>query len=60
MLSKDGRDIVSCAMTDNTEKYGSCASCRYCRDWTNTRSIKEGEPGYCEHGDRFRERGEEE
>lgn len=60
MYSKDGKVIVSCVMTDDTEMYGNCATCRYAREWYNTRSIKEGEPGYCEHGDRFRERGEEE
>ena len=53
MLSKDGKVILSCAMTDDTRKYGCCASCGYCRDWTNTADIKEGEPGYCEHGEVF-------
>ncbi len=53
MLNKEGKVILSCAMTDDTRKYGCCASCGYCRDWTNTASIKEGEPGYCEHGETF-------
>lgn len=58
MLNREGKVIVSCTMTVDTLKYGNCATCAYCRDWTNTRSIKEGEPGYCDHGERFAERGE--
>lgn len=46
MLNKEGRVILSCVMTDDTRKYGCCATCGYCRG-------KEGEPGYCEHGEVF-------
>ncbi len=53
MLNKEGKVILSCVMTDNTRRFGNCASCGHCRDWTNTASIKEGEPGYCEHGEAF-------
>lgn len=59
MLSKDGKVILSCVMTDDTRGYGNCASCGHCRDWTNTASIKEGEPGYCEHGEAFADPWEE-
>ena len=38
---------------------GNCASCGHCRNWTNTASIREGEPGYCEHGETFADPWEE-
>ena len=29
MNTRDGKRIVNCCMTDDTEKYGNCASCMY-------------------------------
>lgn len=55
MLDKNGRIITSCIMTHDTQKSGNCASCMYYHHWRNTRSLKEGDPGYCNKGETFLE-----
>lgn len=55
MRNREGKEILSCVMTDDTREHGNCGTCRYCRNWQNTRSIKEGEPGYCDHGEKWGE-----
>lgn len=47
MRDINGNHIVSCSMTDNTDKYGPCATCKHLRNWVNTRSLHEGDPDYC-------------
>ena len=44
MVTKDGKKIKSCIMTDDTWKYGNCASCMY---WKQTGPFGEG---YCRDG----------
>ena len=46
MRDINGNYIVSCSMTDNTDKYGPCATCKHLRNWVNTRSLYEGDPDY--------------
>ena len=48
MITKDGKHIIACRMTDDTEKYGSCATCMYHRHYINTPSMKPGEESYCD------------
>lgn len=47
MLNIEGKVIVSCCRTNDTRKYGPCATCMYARDWTNTPFLKEDDAGYC-------------
>ena len=48
MRTKEGKTIVSCCMTDDTERFGPCATCLHYRSLVNTRSLKEGDPSYCD------------
>ena len=47
MRDINGNHIVSCCMTDDTDKYGPCATCMYYRDWSNTSFLKEDDDPFC-------------
>lgn len=46
--TKDGKEIISCSMTDDTRRYGPCATCLHNRNWVNCSDIREGDPSYCD------------
>ena len=48
MKTKEGKLIISCAMTDDALKNAHCASCRHLRNWVNCEDLHEGDESFCD------------